>query len=101
MLILCEVLKWQATETAELLDTTVASVNSALQRARGTLAEIASEPLDSTLDPEHQALLIRYVDMFERYDIPALTALLRHGDHDDAAVRHVAPGLVRSRRMVR
>jgi RNA polymerase sigma-70 factor (ECF subfamily) len=77
VLILCEVLKWQATEAAELLDTTVASVNSALQRARATLAGLESEPLQSTLDPEHQALLERYVDAFERYDIPALTALLR------------------------
>ncbi len=78
VLILCEVLRWQATETAELLDTSVASVNSALQRARATLADLATEPLDSTLDAEHQALLARYVDAFERYDIPALTALLRH-----------------------
>jgi RNA polymerase sigma-70 factor, ECF subfamily len=77
-LILCEVLKWQATEVAELLDTTVASVNSALQRARATLAERATEPLDTTLDPEHQSLLVQYVELFERYDIPALTALLRH-----------------------
>lgn len=76
-LILCEVLKWQATEAAELLDTTVASVNSALQRARATLAEHATEPLDRRLDPEHEALLAQYVDLFERYDIPALTALLR------------------------
>jgi RNA polymerase sigma-70 factor (ECF subfamily) len=80
VLILCEVLKWQATEAAELLDTTVASVNSALQRARATLAGLETERLQSTLDPEHQALLVRYVDAFERYDIPALTTLLR----DDA-----------------
>jgi len=77
VLILCEVLKWQATEVAELLDTTVASVNSALQRARATLATVRSEQLDSTVDPEHEALLARYVDAFERYDITALVALLR------------------------
>ena len=77
VLILCEVLRWQATEVAELLDTTVASVNSALQRARATLAEMDGEKLDSTVDPEQQALLARYVDAFERYDIPALVALLR------------------------
>jgi RNA polymerase sigma-70 factor (ECF subfamily) len=81
VLILREVLQWQATEVAELLDTTVASVNSALQRARATLA---SKTLDSTAEPEplddqQQALLDRYVDAFERYDMPSLTALL----HDD------------------
>jgi RNA polymerase sigma-70 factor, ECF subfamily len=78
VLILCEVLKWQSSEAAELLDTTVASVNSALQRARAALAVVDVERLDPLLDPEHQALLVRYVDAFERYDIPALTSLLRH-----------------------
>jgi RNA polymerase sigma-70 factor (ECF subfamily) len=77
VLILCEVLRWQASEVAELLDTTVASVNSALQRARATLANVQGEQLDSTLDPAHQALLDRYVEAFERYDIPALVDLLR------------------------
>ncbi|CAN5473231.1 sigma-70 family RNA polymerase sigma factor [soil metagenome] len=77
VLILCEVLKWQATEAAELLETSVASVNSALQRARATLAELSFEQLDSTLDPRHQELLERYVDAFERYDIPELVGLLR------------------------
>ncbi len=72
VLILCEVLRWQATEVAELLDTSVASVNSALQRARATLAASQGEQLDPTVDPEHQALLARYVDAFERYDIPTL-----------------------------
>ena len=76
-LILCEVLRWQATEVAELLDTSVASVNSALQRARATMAAMPIESLDSTVDPQHQALLARYVDAFERYDIPALVGLLR------------------------
>jgi RNA polymerase sigma-70 factor (ECF subfamily) len=82
VLILCEVLKWRATEVAELLDTTVASVNSALQRARATLAEHPVAALDSTLDPHHRALLARYVDAFERYDIDDLVALLR----DDAVL---------------
>jgi RNA polymerase sigma-70 factor (ECF subfamily) len=77
VLILCEVLRWQASEVAELLDTSVASVNSALQRARATLAETQGEPLDATVDPEHQALLARYVDAFERYDMTDLVALLR------------------------
>jgi RNA polymerase sigma-70 factor, ECF subfamily len=77
VLILCEVLKWPATEVAELLDTTVASVNSALQRSRATLASLEPEQLDSTVDPEHEALLARYVDAFERYDMTALALLLR------------------------
>jgi RNA polymerase sigma-70 factor (ECF subfamily) len=78
VLILCEVLRWHATEVAELLDTSVASVNSALQRARATLAAVQEGPsLDSTLDPAHEALLQQYVDAFERYDIDALVGLLR------------------------
>jgi RNA polymerase sigma-70 factor (ECF subfamily) len=78
-LILCEVLKWKATEVAELLDTSVASVNSALQRARVTLQ--ASDPsaseMSSELRTEHRELLDRYVEAFEHYDIDALTALIR------------------------
>ncbi len=77
-LILCEVLRWQATEVAELLDTSVASVNSALQRARATLASIEIDQLDTTVDPEHEALLARYIDAFERYDMTALVRLLQH-----------------------
>ncbi len=77
VLILCEVLKWKAVEVAELLDTSVASVNSALQRARATLAAADLQRLDDPVDPEHQALLARYVDAFERYDMKALAALLR------------------------
>ncbi|HEX8804903.1 MAG TPA: sigma-70 family RNA polymerase sigma factor [Acidimicrobiales bacterium] len=77
VLILCEVLRWQAAEAAELLGTSVASVNSALQRARATLAAHRGEPLDPTMDPEQQALLARYVDAFERYDVPDLVSLLR------------------------
>jgi RNA polymerase sigma-70 factor (ECF subfamily) len=77
VLILCEVLRWQATEVAQLLDTTVASVNSALQRARATMSSLRGERLDPTVDPEQQALLADYVDAFERYDIPRLVGLLR------------------------
>jgi RNA polymerase sigma-70 factor (ECF subfamily) len=79
VLILREVLRWQATEVAELLDTSVASVNSALQRARATLADCdLGEDLDPTdVDPEQRALLDKYVDAFERYDVAALVALLR------------------------
>jgi RNA polymerase sigma-70 factor (ECF subfamily) len=79
VLILREVLHWKAEEVAELLETSTASVNSALQRARATLGsgdisdDVGAEPLDD----EHQALLARYVDAFERYDMDALTSLLR------------------------
>ncbi|MFJ9663779.1 sigma-70 family RNA polymerase sigma factor [Streptomyces sp. NPDC101219] len=84
VLILREVLAWKASEVAELLDTSVASVNSALQRARATLAErrrpgdeaAVSDPLDE----EQQKLLDRYMAAFEGYDMSALTALL----HEDA-----------------
>jgi RNA polymerase sigma-70 factor (ECF subfamily) len=81
VLILCSVLRWQATEVAELLDTSVASVNSALQRARATLAERQVDaPQPSALPVDQQALLARYVDAFERYDMSQLVSLL----HDDA-----------------
>jgi RNA polymerase sigma-70 factor (ECF subfamily) len=77
VLILCEVLRWQASEVAELLDTSVASVNSALQRARATLAETDAAETTDELDDEGRALLDRYVGAFERYDIEALTSLIR------------------------
>ena len=84
VLILREVLRWKADEVAELLDSSVASVNSALQRARATMAD---RDLDAADSPEpisdvHQALLARYVDAFQRYDIDALVALL----HEDATL---------------
>jgi RNA polymerase sigma-70 factor (ECF subfamily) len=78
-LILCEALKWQASEAAELLDTSVASINSALQRARATLAK-ADIGAPAELDADTQALLDRYVAAFEAYDIDRLTELL----HEDA-----------------
>jgi RNA polymerase sigma-70 factor (ECF subfamily) len=79
VLILCEVLRWQATEVAELLDSSVASVNSALQRARATLADTNVSASDPTppLDDADRALLARYVEAFEQYDIDALTTLIR------------------------
>lgn len=73
-LILCEVLHWQAAEAAELLDSSVASVNSALQRARATLAASDLPRRDAVYDA---ALLARYVAAFEAYDIDALTAVIR------------------------
>jgi RNA polymerase sigma-70 factor (ECF subfamily) len=79
-LILCEVLRWQVSEAAELLGTTAAAVNSALQRARATLASSDASARPAALDDDHAALLERYVDAFERYDIDRLVTLL----HDDA-----------------
>ena len=79
-LILCEVLRWSAIDVAELLDTSVAAVNSALQRARATLANLPPEPHNDALDDADSELLERYVDAFERYDIERFVALL----HDDA-----------------
>jgi RNA polymerase sigma-70 factor (ECF subfamily) len=79
-LILCEVLRWQASEVAELLDTSVAAVNSALQRARATLASIPAEDRPHSPHTDNAELLAQYVDAFERYDIERLVALL----HEDA-----------------
>jgi RNA polymerase sigma-70 factor, ECF subfamily len=78
VLILREVLRWSAAETAELLDTSVASVNSALQRARASLdaggVALAESPAE--LDDDRRELLDRYVAAFEAYDMDALVALL-------------------------
>jgi RNA polymerase sigma-70 factor, ECF subfamily len=81
VLILCEVLRWKASEVAELLETSVASVNSALQRARATLetADVTAEGASSA-DEVDAELLARYVAAFERYDMDALTSLI----HEDA-----------------
>jgi len=79
VLILREVLRWQASEVAELLETSVASVNSALQRARAQLGDIDVTP-ESTVEPldeEKRELLDRYVAAFESYDMDGLTSLLR------------------------
>jgi RNA polymerase sigma-70 factor, ECF subfamily len=108
VLLLRDVLRWQAKEVADLLDTTVASVNSALQRARATMTDIApvATATHDPLDPEQQDLLARYVDAFERYDLDALTALL-HEDviqsmppydlwlqgHDENRAWYLGPGI--------
>ena len=77
VLILREVLHWSAAEVAGLLDTTTASVNSALQRARATLDTTETVRDETDLDADDEQLLARYVDTFERYDIDALVTLLR------------------------
>src|SRR3954453_2905142 len=83
VLILREVLRWRADEVAVLLETSVAAVNSALQRARATLATHQGEdaPAPSVAD-ENAELLERYLDAFARYDIDALVKLL----HEDAVM---------------
>jgi RNA polymerase sigma-70 factor (ECF subfamily) len=83
VLILRDVLRWRAAEVAELLDTTVVSVNSALRRARAAIAERGAAGASSALaDPDQQALLERYVDAFERFDIDRLVTLL----HEDVVL---------------
>jgi RNA polymerase sigma-70 factor (ECF subfamily) len=82
VLILFEVLRWKAAEVAELLETSVASVNSALQRARATLeaSNVSAAETPPSVDEEDADLLARYVEAFERYDMEALTSLI----HEDA-----------------
>ncbi|MGY1733530.1 sigma-70 family RNA polymerase sigma factor [Geodermatophilus sp. SYSU D01045] len=86
VLLLRDVLRWHADEVAALLETTVASVNSALQRARATLAAMGGTPEERPLDADHRELLDRYLDAFERYDIDAFVTLL----HEDAT-QHMPP----------
>jgi RNA polymerase sigma-70 factor (ECF subfamily) len=84
VLILRDVLRWKADEVAGLLETSVAAVNSALQRARATLAtqQAAEEPAAPTVADDQADLLDRYLDAFSRYDMEALVALL----HEDAVM---------------
>jgi len=108
VLILREVLRWKASEVAELLDTSVASVNSALQRARATLASVRIDDAETLqpADDDQRALLARYVDAFERYDMELLTSLLREDatwsmppyemwlqTHDDIVSWCLGPGI--------
>ena len=108
VLVLRDVFRWKASEVSELLDTSVASVNSALQRAHATLGAAGisdAEPL-RPLDDEQRSLLERYVDAFERYDMDSLTSLLRDDatwsmppyalwlqTHDDIAAWCLGPGI--------
>ena len=81
VLVLRDVLRWQASEVAELLETSVAAVNSALQRARATLEAVRAGTADPPAeDPGQRELLSRYVRAFETYDITSLVSLL----HEDA-----------------
>jgi RNA polymerase sigma-70 factor (ECF subfamily) len=82
VLILRDVLAWQASEVAALLSDSVASVNSALQRARATLrvADVGA-PLDVS-DPVQKSLLRRYCEAFDRHDVQTLVSLL----HEDATM---------------
>ncbi|HEV7872264.1 MAG TPA: sigma-70 family RNA polymerase sigma factor [Modestobacter sp.] len=84
VLILRDVLRWKADEVAGLLETSVAAVNSALQRARTTLAvqQAEEEPAAPVVAEDQADLLERYLDAFARYDIEGLVALL----HEDAVM---------------
>jgi RNA polymerase sigma-70 factor, ECF subfamily len=78
VLILREVLRWQASEVAELLETSVASVNSALQRARDTMDTASVEKASpAALSADDRSMLERYVQAFQAYDVDALTALIQ------------------------
>jgi RNA polymerase sigma-70 factor (ECF subfamily) len=79
VLILCEVLRWKASEVAELLETSVASVTSALQRARALLeaSDVSPSGTSRSVDGADAELLARYVAAFEAYDMDALTALIQ------------------------
>lgn len=87
-LLLCDVLRWPAAEVAELLETTTAAVNSALQRARATLAQQPRRHGDvyDELDADQHQLLERFVDAFERYDMELFAQLLR-----DDAIQSMPP----------
>ena len=81
VLVLREVLRWSAKEVAEMLETSVASVNSALQRARATLDELALEDAEAPARPsdeDERNLLEQYLEAFAEYDIDRIVALLRY-----------------------
>jgi RNA polymerase sigma-70 factor, ECF subfamily len=81
VLVLREVLRWSAKEVADVLETSVASVNSALQRARATLDELDLEDDEAPTRPsteDEQRLLDQYLEAFAEYDIDRIVALLRY-----------------------
>jgi RNA polymerase sigma-70 factor, ECF subfamily len=79
VIFLCEVLRWRAAEAAELLDTTAASVNSLLQRARAALRSSGVRSTDRPVEMNdaQRGLLARYVEAFETYDTDGLTSLIQ------------------------
>jgi RNA polymerase sigma-70 factor (ECF subfamily) len=83
VLIFRDVLGWTAPEVADLLDSTVASVNSALQRARATIDRHLPSETPAASGPADQELLKRYVEAFAHDDIDGLVELLR----EDAILR--------------
>jgi RNA polymerase sigma-70 factor, ECF subfamily len=85
VLILRDVLRWRAAEVAELLGSSVAAVNSALQRARMNLEAVDVEATGTSMDSERQMMLERYVDAFQRHDVDGLIVLLRRDARPDAA----------------
>jgi RNA polymerase sigma-70 factor (ECF subfamily) len=80
VLVLRDVLRWSAKETATALDTTVAAVNSALQRAHAQLAEkqLTEGTVEDDLSPDLEAMLERYVQAFWAKDVNALVTMLAH-----------------------
>lgn len=81
-LLLADVLDWSAAEIAQALETTVAAINSALQRARATLSKAGTEGSLTAPSPEEREVAARYGAAFERYDVEALVGMLR----EDAVV---------------
>lgn len=77
VLVLREVLQWSAGEVADLLDTTVDSVTSALARARAAMKQLSASSVGRALDDDDRSLLDSYVAAFEAYDVTGLVALLQ------------------------
>ncbi|HYK96767.1 MAG TPA: sigma-70 family RNA polymerase sigma factor [Candidatus Acidoferrales bacterium] len=79
VLVLCEVMSWKAAEVGELLEMSVASVNSALQRARATLktSGVGTTDRAAEMDEAKRTMLARYVEAFEKYDVNLLTKVIR------------------------
>ncbi len=93
VLVLCEVLRWQAIEVADLLGTTVASVTSALQRARSTLSSVGAAGRVAAVRAQEipDDLLARFVDAFDHCDVDSLVSLLRSGVADGPAPTRRTP----------
>jgi RNA polymerase sigma-70 factor (ECF subfamily) len=95
VLLLRDVLGWRADEVADALGTTVTAVHSMLRRARRTMAERdTTHDKGPKLGESEWKLLARYVDAFQRFDVDALVALLRH---DATLSMPPIPGWLRGR----